>query len=72
MRGGEVMAKAVEKNWKVEALNSRLKIVELEARIANAMKHHTRKRPSGFYEDWCDECDVVWKCPTVAGLEGEA
>ncbi len=44
---------------------------ELEVRIANAMKHHTRKRPAGFYEEWCDECDVVWPCPTVAGLEGE-
>ncbi len=46
-------------------------IERLEARIAAAMKHHTRKRPVGFYEDWCDECDVVWPCPTVAGLEGE-
>ncbi len=44
---------------------------QLETRIVNAMKHHTRKRPVGFYEDWCDECDVLWKCPTVAGLEGE-
>ena len=49
----------------------RMEKAELEARIAATMKHHTRKRPVGFYEDWCDECDVVWPCPTVFALEGE-
>lgn len=48
-----------------------LKGLAAETCIAAAMKHHTRKRPVGFYEDWCDECDVLWPCPTVFALEGE-
>ena len=68
---GYIIEKAQLNQLHVDSAHYNSRISDFETRIANAMKHHTRKRPVGFYEDWCDECDVVWPCPTVFALEGE-
>ena len=63
---------ASEPNWKVEALNGRLKIVELEARIAKSIAEHVRNE-----EGYCEKCcspirpRVRWPCLDVKILRGE-